>query len=147
MIPFNRLLHSKVTKGLQGLLTLRVAALYRHVKWVVWPLWVTYACFLLLRIALSLYGNMEISSELAFSQLYQQTDFVHAESIMPSPVSGRCIVGNTNFRPTNYIVIPALFDVLLLALTVFKAIRSPATLREGSIVCVNSWLIPCGILR
>ena len=129
------------------MLTLRVAALYRRVRWVVWPLWVAYALFMSLRIGLNLAAYIEIYRELAFGQLCQQTDFVYAESSMPSPISGRCIIANTNYRPTIYIVVPTLFDILLLALTVFKAIKSPDSLREGSIVCVNSWLIPCGILR
>jgi hypothetical protein len=53
------------------LLTLRVAALYRNVRGVLWLLWLSFALFHGLRLAIILYGDVVIFSTLKFNQQYQ----------------------------------------------------------------------------
>ncbi len=97
--------------------------------------------------AILLFGQVTIVGEVTFSQLYQQTDFVFAGTIMYSPISNICVVGIVHYRPTALITIPTLLDLSLLVLTAYKALRSPAPLKSNSIVRVKPWLNPCGILR
>ena len=92
-------------------------------------------------------GTSATYSELKFSHLYHRTDSLYAENMIISPISGRCIVGNANYLPSPLVIVPTLFDILLLVLTVFKAVRSPASQRANAIVCAKSRLSPCGILR
>jgi hypothetical protein len=129
------------------LLTLRVTALYRDVRLVVWMIWVSFVVFQGFRLGILSFGTIAIFGELSFNERYQQTDFAFAESIIYSPISRVCIAGSMSYRPTGLIGVPVIFDLLLLVLTARKAIRSPASLRSSSIVCVKFWLSPCRILR
>jgi hypothetical protein len=129
------------------LLTLRVTALYRDVRPVVWLIWVSFVVFQGFRLGILLFGNITVFGGLSFNKRYQQTDFALAESIIYSPISRVCVVRSMSYRPTGLICVPVIFDLLLLVLTARKAIRSPASLRSNSIVCVKFWLSPCRILR
>ena len=82
-----------------------------------------------------LMNNTSVSSELKSSHLYYRTNSLYAENMIPSPISGRCIIGNASFQSSALVIVPTLFDILLLVLTVFKAVTSPASLRANSIVC------------
>ena len=118
------------------LFSLRVAALYRGVRGVIWLLWPAFAVFQGLRVAVLLFGDAEIFGEPTFKQLYKQTDSTDAGSIGYSPISNLCIVGSTNYRPTALIAVPTVLDLLLLVLTALKAIRNPVSLKAAdSIVC------------
>ena len=80
-------------------------------------------------------------------QLYQQTNFMYAEGIEYSPLTNICVVRKMSYRAGALIAVPAIYDFLLLVLTAGKAMRSPTSLREKSIVRVKFGLSPCGILR
>ena len=82
-----------------------------------------------------LVSTSSIYSELKFSHLYYRTNSLYAEHMIISPISGRCIIGNASFQSGAIVIVPTLFDILLLVLTVFKAVTSPASLRGNSIVC------------
>ena len=92
-----------------------------------------------IRCGIALYG------ELTISRLYQQTDFVYAEGIEYSPLSGICVVRKMTYRAGALIAVAAVYDFLLLVLTAGKAVRSPISLREHSIVRDKFWLSPYGI--
>lgn len=49
------------------LLTLRVAALYRNVRRVLWLLWISFALFHGLRLAILLYGDVVIFGTLTYN--------------------------------------------------------------------------------
>ena len=87
-------------------------------------------------------------SKMIRSQLYQQTDFMYADAIEYSPISHTCELGSVSSRPAAFVaIVPTLFDLLLLVLTAYKAMRSPTSLKTNTIVRVESWLSPCGALR
>jgi len=130
------------------LLILRLTVLYHDTRWVVRLLWLTFALCQGFRVAYTIYSNPLITSEPTLSQLYQQTDLVYAGSMVYSPISNTCQVGpDTTYQPSPVVAVPALLDLLLLALAVFKAMTVPASLRANSIVRVKPWLSSCGILR
>ncbi|SRR5258706_14412221 len=129
------------------LLTLRVTALYRNVRWAVWLLWLGFALFHGLQAVVLLFGQYVVYSKVAFSQMYQQTDLVYVEAIVYSPINHICEMGHISNRSTAFMsIVPTIFDLLLLILTAYKALRSPVSLTSNSIVRVKSWLNPCGIL-
>ena len=99
-----------------------------------------------MRVAVLLFGEATLYSEVSFSQLYQQTDSIYADTIEYSPISRICVVGSESYRPTALIGIPTLFDLLLLVLTACKAMRTPS-LKSKSIVRVKFRLSLCEILR
>ena len=49
------------------LLTLRVAALYRTVRWAVWLIWLAFALFQGMRVAVLLFGEATLYSEVSSS--------------------------------------------------------------------------------
>ena len=131
-----------------ALLTLRVTALYRKVRWAVWFLWLAFALFQGLRAITFLFGAALSFSTVAFSQLYNQTDFMYADEVEYSPISHMCEVGNLANRSTGFLAIaPIPFDLLLLVLTTSKVMRSSTSLKSNTIVRVEFWLSPCRILR
>ena len=132
----------KNNQGFTVLLTLRVTALYRNVRWGVWLLWLAFAIFQGIRVAILLFGEATLYSDVTLFQLYQMTDLVYADTIEYSPISRICVVGSVSYRPTALIGIPTLFDLLLLVLTACKAVRSPS-LKSNFIVRVNSRLSSC----
>ena len=69
------------------MLTLRVRALYRNVRWAVWLLWITFALFHGLRLFTILFGEAAVYREVSFSQVYQRTDIVFTEHIKYSPIN------------------------------------------------------------
>ena len=58
------------------LLTLRVVALYRSVRWATRLLWIAFAIFQGLRSGIILYGDVVIFSKSTLKQQSQQTDFL-----------------------------------------------------------------------
>ena len=135
----------QIDQGFTVLLTLRVTALYRNMRWAVWLLWLAFAIFQGMRVAVLVFGQVVVYSEVTFSRLYQQADLMYAGTIKYSPISRICVVGSASYRPTALIGIPTLFDLLLLVLTTCKALRSPS-LKSNSIVRVKSRSSSCGIL-
>ena len=129
------------------LLTLRVTALYASVRWLVWLVWLGFAGFHGLRIAVSILGQYVVFSKVTFSQLYQQTDLVHAVTIVYSPINRICEISSISNRSTAFMaIVPTIFDLSLLILTANKALRGPVSLKSNSIVREKSWLSPCRIL-
>ncbi|SRR5258706_10300285 len=121
------------------LLTLRVTALYGSVRWVVWLLWLGFAGFHGLRIVVLLFGQYVVFSKVPFTQLYQPTDLVYAGAIVYSPINHICQMSRLTNRSTAFMaIVPAIFDLLLLILTAYKALRSPVSLKSNSIVRVKS---------
>ena len=122
--------------------------LYNDSRWVVRLLWAAFTLCLGFRIAHAIYSTALATSEPILSQLYQQTNVVYAESMVYSPLSQTCQYGaNASYTPTAIIALPALLDILLLVLTVFKAMRIPSSMRANSIVCVKSQLSSRRTLR
>ena len=127
------------------LLTLRVRALYRNVRWVLWVVWIAFALFQALRWATILYGQALVYGEVSLSQLYQQTDIMFAENIDYSPINRTCEVPHVRSQLTAFTFIgllPTLFDLMLLVLTALKALMSPTSLKTNTIVRVESRLSP-----
>jgi hypothetical protein len=119
------------------LFTLRVEALFRGVRWFKWLLWITFTIFQGMRSGILLFGDAVIYSELTVKQRTSQLTSHYAVGIKYSPKSNLCIVGSMKYRPTALIGVPTIFDSLLLVLTALKAIRSPASIKKDSIVCMN----------
>ena len=133
-----RSLQSRTNRLHTVLLTLRVAALYRGVGWVTRLLWLAFAIFQGLRVGILVFGDVTISRRSTLNNSTSRLTSSPAEGIIYSPISSMCIVGSTSYRPTALIAIPAILDVLLLVLTILKAIRSPVSLKKNSIVCIKS---------
>ncbi len=130
------------------LLTLRVTVLYGSVRWVVWLLWLGFAGFHGLRMVVILFGQYVVYSKVTFTQLYQQTDLVYAGAIVYSPINHICQMHRLSHRSTAFMaIVPTIFDLLLLILTAYKVLRSPASLKSNTIVRVKSWSSPCETLR
>jgi hypothetical protein len=53
-----------MTKCFTALLTLRVAALYHGVRWVMWLMWIAFVLFQGMRLGIILYGDIVILGEL-----------------------------------------------------------------------------------
>ena len=116
------------------LLVIRVAALYRGVRWVLRLLWLAFALFQGFRSAILLFGAATLFSELTLKQCTSKLTSLYAESVTHSQISNMCIVGTSNYRLTALVAIPTILDLLLFVLTAAKAIRGPASLRRDSIV-------------
>ena len=116
-------------------------------RWAVWLLWLAFALFHGLRLFTLFWGEAAYYREVSFSQLYQRTDIVFAEHIKYSPINRICEVAHLGNPSGAFMGLACtLYDLLLLALTAFKALRSPTSLKSNRIVRVESWLIPSGIL-
>ena len=129
------------------MLTLRVVALYRNVRWLVWLIWISFVIFQGLSVSVYIRCGIALYGELTISRLYQQTDFVYTEGVEYSPLSNICVARKMTYRAGALIAVPAIYDFLLLVLTAGKAVRSSISLRENSIVRVKLWSSPYGILR
>ena len=147
---FHSALTVKNDSRFTALLTLRVIALYRNVRWAAWFLWLAFALFQGLRAVTFLFGAALTYRTVTFSQLYKQTDIGYAEKTEYSPISNMCEVGNvvTANRSTGFLAMASIpLDLVLLVLTTSKVMRSPTSLKSNTIVRVEYWLSPCGILR
>ena len=122
------------------MLTLRVRALYRNVRWAVWLLWLAFALFHGLRLLTLLWGEAAYYREVSSSQLYQRTDIAFAEHIKYSPINRTCEVAHVGNSSGAFMGLAGtLFDLLLLVLTAFKALRGPTSLESNRTVCIESW--------
>ena len=129
------------------MLTLRVVALYRNVRWLVSLVWISFAIFQGLSVVIYIRYGIALYGEFTFSQLHQRTDFVYAEVIEYSPLSNICVVRKMSYRAGALIAVSTAYDFLLLVLTAGKVMRSPISLKDSPIVRVWFWLSACGILR
>jgi len=98
-----------------ALLTLRVTALYRGVRWFTPLLWVTFVLFQGLRTSMMLFATVSLYGSLKYS-----------------PVSNVCVPTNTSYRSAALLMVPGIYDFLLLGLTLVKGVKSAISLRTSS---------------
>lgn len=120
------------------LLTLRVTALYHGAQWVTRLIWLFFGIFHGLRLGVILFGDSAIFRKLTLNNGTSRLTPSHVEAIIYSPISNMCVPGSTSYRPTALIAVPTILDLLLLVLTILKAVRSPVSLKTNSIVCMKS---------
>ena len=133
-----RSLQSRTNRLYTVLLTLRVAALYHGTQWATRLIWLFFAIFHGLRLGVILFGDAAIFRKWTLNNGTSRLTSSHVEAIIYSPTSNMCVPGSTNYRPTALIAVPTMLDLLLLVLTILKAVKSPVSLKTNSIVCMKS---------
>jgi len=103
------------TSSSTALLTLRATALYRHVRWFTPLLWIAFVLFQGLRSSTMLFASASLYGSLEYS-----------------PVSNVCVPTNTSYRSAAPLLVPGIYDFLLLGLTLVKGVKSAVSLRAGS---------------
>jgi len=134
------------------MLCLRVAALYKGVRWVTWTLWISFAAFSGMRIAVNILGVSHFSGKLAYHQGSSRLTSSYIAAMTYSLIGGQCLPGRAGKRSSSpvlgilSIVAPTILDLFLLALTMAKALKSAASHPSSQIVRVvldsDLWLKP-----
>ena len=129
---------------LVGILCLRVTALYKGVRWVIWPLWVSFVILHGIRSSIALFGIISMASEWIYHQGSSRLIFSSAVSVEYSFIGEQCLPANQlkeGSLPTSYLAVlaPTLLDLILLVLTIVKAFKATAisgSYPSSPIVCV-----------
>ena len=122
-----------ITNHLKGMLCLRLAALYKDVRWVTWCLWIGFAIFHGTRVILALFGMAVFASESICIRGNSEPTFSYLDGIVYSSIGRQCLVGITGkiqSPVSGYlaIVAPSTLDAFLLLLTIVKAFRNTVLL-------------------
>ena len=122
-----------ITNTLLALLCLRVAALYKGVRWVTWTLWIGFVLSQVLRAAASLLGTTILFGMLTCHQLPSSLTPSHAGHMGYSDIGHQCLPRSSAkgaiTSPATAVVIavaPTILDTFILTLTIVKAMRSNA---------------------
>ena len=126
------------------MLCLRVAALYKEERWVVWSVWVGFVICHGIRMIMSLFAIMTLAGECLYHHGFSRLISVNAAGYKYSPIGGLCLPGGTwKFisSASAYVSISfaTIFDLHLLVLTIVKALKSTAISKShpsSPIVCV-----------
>ena len=126
------------------MLCLRLAALYKGVRWVTWCLWIGYAIFHGIRVILTLYGIITTVSESICIGSDSEPTFSYLDTTVYSSIGKQCLVGITGHVESPVpgylaVVAPSTFDVFLLLLTIVKAFRNTIlfdSYASSKVVCV-----------
>ena len=115
------------------MLCLRVAALYKGVRWAVWAVWAGFTCTHVMRATIDLIGTSIFGGKLAH--------FLEASGLTPSfvvsmtysHIGRQCLAGKLGkiggtspIISIFYAVIPTTLNLFLLTLTLVKAIKTTA---------------------
>ena len=123
---------------------MRVAALYKGVRWVTWTLWIGYALAQVIRAVCHLLGTLVISRMLARHQGSSSLTLPHVANMGYSHIGRQCLPTSAGKLETLTVPIlatltPTSLDLFLLILTIVKAVKSSALSEShpsSPIVCV-----------
>ncbi len=106
-------------------------------------LWTTFVLLQGLRTAMLIYGGAELFCEVISQQRYSmRLTSPNLGSLKYSPISNVCIPTNTKYRSAALMIVPGIYDVILLGLTLVKGIRSLRVNSGSAIVCLKFQLSP-----
>ena len=122
-----------MTNTLIALLCLRVAALYKGVRWVTWSLWIGFVLSQVIRIACTLLGTAILSGMLACHQGLSSLTPSHVGHMGYSNIGRQCLPRSslrvaigTHATALLLALVPTILDTFILTLTIVKAMKSNA---------------------
>jgi len=130
---------------------LRVAALYKGVRWVIWTLWISFVVFIGMRAISTILGSISFSGKLAYHQGLSRLTPSYVAAMAYSPIGGQCLAGSAGKNGGPVVGVFAtlgatMLDLFLLTLTMVKALKSAASHPSSRIVCLalnfDLWLKP-----
>ena len=126
------------------MLCLRVVALYKSVRWVIWTTWFGFTVSHVIRTTIDLIGASTISGKLAHHLGSSGLTPSYAASMAYSNIGRQCLPGKSGkigggpIVSIIYAVIPTAFDLFLLTLTLVKSMKTTGFSHShpsASIVC------------
>ena len=100
-----------------------------------------------LRTAMMVYAGAELFCEVTSKQrFYARLTSPYIGSLKYSPISNICIPTDTKYRSAVPMMVPGIYDFILLGLTLVKGFRSLRTNSGSAIVCLKFQSNPHGEL-
>ena len=115
------------------MLCLRVAALYKGVRWVIWAVWASFTCAHVMRATIDLIGTSLFTGKSAHHLGSSGLTSSFVANMTYSHIGRQCIPGKSGkiggpgpIVSIFYAVVPTTLNLFLLTLTLVKAIKTTA---------------------
>ena len=115
------------------MLCLRVAALYKGVRWAIWAVWIGFTCAHVTRTTIDLIGNIFFTGKSAIHLGSSGLTSSFVANMTYSHIGRQCLPGKSGniggpgpMVSIIYAAIPTAVNLLLLTLTLVKAIKTTA---------------------